>query len=63
MRCQTLEHSCTFHLDQTHYGYMSGGGAAPGSTGFLVVVGTGMYGPGGDSGVVKGSRDEQEGGR
>ena len=58
------EHSCTVRCDHTHYGYVSGGGAAPWGAGVPEVVvtedlvsvgyagGSKVDGNGGDVGVV-----------
>ena len=56
------EHSCTCHCNQTHYGSVSGGGAAPWEAGTPEVLGTGDLGPGGDAGGCKGGRDIRVGG-
>ena len=50
------------HHKQTHCEYVSGSGAAHGSTGLPSVVGTGISGPGRDVGGIKGCRYGIEGG-
>ena len=61
LRCPPPEHSCTFYCNHNHYGSVSEGRAAPGSTSFLAMVVTIIYGLGGYSVHVKGGVNGREG--